>query len=64
VNAINTPVLASATTFNDIAMGSMHPGGANFSMCDATVRFVSQNVDLGVYKATSSRNGEEPRTID
>lgn len=64
VNAINTPVLASATTFNDIAMGSNHPAGANFSMCDGTVRFVSQNVDLGIYKATSSRNGDEPRTLD
>jgi prepilin-type N-terminal cleavage/methylation domain-containing protein len=64
VNAINTPVLASATTFNDIAMGSQHPAGANFSLCDGTVRFVSQNIDLGIYKATSSRNGEEPRTLE
>jgi prepilin-type N-terminal cleavage/methylation domain-containing protein/prepilin-type processing-associated H-X9-DG protein len=64
VNAINTPVLASATTFNDIPMGSMHPGGANFSLCDGAVRFVSQNIDLGIYKATSSRNGDEPRTLE
>ena len=64
VNAINTPVLATATTFNDIPMGSLHPQGANFSLCDASVRFVSQNIDLGIYKATSSRNGGEPRTIE
>lgn len=64
VNAINAPVPATSTTFNDIAMGSMHPAGTNFAMCDGAVKFVSQNIELGVYKATSSRNGDETRTID
>lgn len=64
VNGINTPTPALSTVFNDIAMGSHHPGGANFSMCDGTVRFVSQNINLGVYKSTSSRNGGESQTVD
>lgn len=64
VNGINTPTPALSTVFNDIAMGSHHPGGANFSLCDGSVRFVSQNINLGVYKSTSSRNGNEPQTVD
>jgi prepilin-type N-terminal cleavage/methylation domain-containing protein/prepilin-type processing-associated H-X9-DG protein len=64
VNGINFLNVPSATPFNDYSMGSHHPGGANFSMCDGAVKFVSQSVDLGVYKSTASRNGNEPRVVD
>jgi len=63
-DGINVPTLASNTLFNSITMGSMHPGGCNFSMCDGSVRYVSQNIDLGIYRATASRNGGEPKTIE
>jgi prepilin-type N-terminal cleavage/methylation domain-containing protein/prepilin-type processing-associated H-X9-DG protein len=63
-DGINIPTLASNTLFNSITMGSQHPGGCNFSMCDGAVRYVSQNVDLAVYRATASRNSGEPKTID
>jgi prepilin-type processing-associated H-X9-DG protein len=49
-NSINTPSIA---LFNDIAYGSMHPGGTNFCFCDGAVKFVSQNVSLSVYKSTA-----------
>jgi prepilin-type N-terminal cleavage/methylation domain-containing protein len=64
VDGINTPIPAASTLFNNIPMGSLHPGGTNFAMSDASVRFVSQNINLGVYKSTASRNGGEPATID
>lgn len=64
VNGINTPVLATATVFNDIAMGSHHPGGTNFNLADGSVRFVSQTVNLGVYRSTASRDGGESLTIE
>ena len=64
VNGINVPTPAVSTIFNSIAMGSQHPGGTNFGMCDGSIRFVSANIDLGVYKSTSSRNGGEPKTVD
>ncbi len=64
VNGINSPNVPAVTPFNDYAMGSHHPGGANFSMCDGVVKFVSQNVNLGVYKSTSSRNGSEPLVVN
>jgi prepilin-type N-terminal cleavage/methylation domain-containing protein len=56
VNAINSPSIA---TFNDIAFGSMHPGGANFVMADVSVRFIQEGIDLGTYRALASRNGGE-----
>ena len=63
-DGINVPTLAANTLFNSITMGSQHPSGTNFSMCDGAVRYVSENIDLGVYRATASRNTGEPKTID
>jgi prepilin-type N-terminal cleavage/methylation domain-containing protein/prepilin-type processing-associated H-X9-DG protein len=54
-NAIN----GVADKFNDVAFGSEHPGGANFAMCDASVRFINEDIDIGAYRGLSSRNGEE-----
>lgn len=60
-NAINTPYNG---VFNDISFGSRHTGGAQFTMCDGSVRFVRDSVDLAVYKSTASRNAGEARVID
>jgi len=46
-------------TWNSVAFGSEHPGGANFSMADGSVRFVSTSIDFVVYLATGSRDGKE-----
>jgi prepilin-type N-terminal cleavage/methylation domain-containing protein/prepilin-type processing-associated H-X9-DG protein len=64
VLSINTRIIATATVINDIPMGSHHPNGANFLLCDGSVRFISENVALGVYKATASRNGAESASLD
>jgi prepilin-type N-terminal cleavage/methylation domain-containing protein len=58
--SINTPSIA---VFNDMAFGSMHQGGTNFALGDASVRFVSDNISLGVYKAAASRNGGEASNL-
>lgn len=59
VNAINTPGVG---TFNDIAMGSQHPGGANFALGDGSVRFIRDTIPLGTFRSLASRDGGE--TID
>ena len=49
--------------FNDVSFGSNHPGGCLFVYGDGSVHFVSETVDLGVYKATASRAGGEIEVI-
>lgn len=41
------------------AFGSLHPGGANFALVDGSVRFISETVDMTVYRALSTRAGGE-----
>ncbi len=55
--------LTGGTYFNDGAFGSQHPGGAHFGMCDGAVKFVSGNVDFGVFLSTASRDGAEIEVI-
>ena len=45
--------------FNDASFGSMHPGGAHFAHADGSVHFVSESINIGVYKAMASRAGGE-----
>jgi prepilin-type N-terminal cleavage/methylation domain-containing protein/prepilin-type processing-associated H-X9-DG protein len=54
--AINTH---STALINDMAMGSQHPGGANFCFGDGTVRFLRESIPLDTYRALASINGGE-----
>ena len=48
-----------SNNFNDISFGSSHPGGCNFVLGDASVRFMSKTIDFGLYRALASvRHGE------
>ena len=46
-------------SFNNSGFGSEHPGGANFTMADGSVRFVSEDTFLGILKGMASRNEGE-----
>jgi prepilin-type N-terminal cleavage/methylation domain-containing protein/prepilin-type processing-associated H-X9-DG protein len=56
---INLP----GVTTSQIAFASYHPGGANFAKCDGSIFFVSEDVDMIVYKATASRDHGETDVI-
>jgi len=42
------------------AWGSGHSSGANFAMCDGSVKFIATTVDYTILKALSTRAGGEP----
>jgi prepilin-type N-terminal cleavage/methylation domain-containing protein len=42
-----------------ITFRSMHPSGAHFAMCDASVAFVGESIDQFTYMARASRAGNE-----
>ena len=41
------------------AARSRHPSGVNASMCDASVRFVGDGIDLQAWRALATRDGGE-----
>lgn len=47
---------------NNYGFYSLHPSGANFGMCDASVRFVPDNISLTSYRALATTEGGETVT--
>ncbi|HTN76805.1 MAG TPA: DUF1559 domain-containing protein, partial [Pirellulaceae bacterium] len=63
-NALNTPPTKGITV--DLyglkvngAFGSRHSGGAYFAFGDGHVQFISENINLPLYKALGTRAGRE-----
>jgi prepilin-type processing-associated H-X9-DG protein len=50
---------STASSYFWAAARSRHPGGVNAAMCDASVHFVSDNVELSVWRAASTTQGDE-----
>jgi hypothetical protein len=42
-----------------LAARSRHPGGVDVALCDSSVRFVSNDIDIQVWRGYGSRAGEE-----
>jgi prepilin-type N-terminal cleavage/methylation domain-containing protein len=42
---------------------SGHTGGLQFAMCDASVTFISNSIDINIYRALSTINGNEAASI-
>ena len=69
-NALNTPpylgqarvMRQTETPLANGAFISSHPGGGNFVLGDGRVEFISENIDLELYQALSTRAGEETIT--
>ena len=56
--AIPCAVVAENTEYQ-IAARSRHPGGVNVSLCDGSVRFVSETISHAIWEAALSGNGGE-----
>ena len=44
---------------NNYSFASRHTGGGNFGLGDASVRFVSESIDIGVYRAYATISSGE-----
>lgn len=49
---------------SNMSFGSKHTGGANFLFGDGAVRFISDTVDVNIYRGLGTRNGGEPVTLN
>lgn len=49
--------------WNVISFRSLHPGGAHFALADASVRFFNEGMEHQLYRAMSTRAGDETVTI-
>ncbi len=63
VSINHTPYFQAGLFPNSIGQAwgpsSFHPGGAHHLLCDGSTQFLSDNLDVTVYDALSSRNGGE-----
>ncbi|MEZ6064240.1 MAG: DUF1559 domain-containing protein [Planctomycetaceae bacterium] len=62
-NPINLTPYNGSNNFNDVSFGSQHPGGAQFGLGDGKVTFLSENIDMGIYRALGSRDEGEPAAV-
>ncbi len=58
--AINSDYTAN---FNDMSMGSEHPGGAMFGLCDGSVRFIGETINFNTYLTAASIDGRESDSL-
>ena len=58
-NVINVVFYNGSTNFNNLSFGSEHPGGCNFLLGDASVRFIAQTIDFPMYQGLASMESRE-----
>lgn len=61
---INLPCInGGSNAQRQLAARSRHTGGINVVLCDASVQFVSENIDILVYRALSTQAGGEVASL-
>jgi prepilin-type N-terminal cleavage/methylation domain-containing protein/prepilin-type processing-associated H-X9-DG protein len=58
------PVPGGDNSQNTTASRSRHPGGVNTAMCDGSVRFVKNSINLATWRAVSTTHGNEVVSSD
>ncbi len=43
----------------EMAFGSYHVGDAQFTLAEGSIHFISENVDLNLYRSLATRGGGE-----
>jgi prepilin-type N-terminal cleavage/methylation domain-containing protein/prepilin-type processing-associated H-X9-DG protein len=58
---VNPPCTGTPTSTNPsmFAARSRHPGGVQVALCDGSVRFVANTIDINVWRASSTSQGTE-----
>lgn len=56
--------LVSGLWYDVRGFRSLHPGGANFAMADASVQFVNEGIDHQLYRGLSTKEGGEVGSFD
>lgn len=59
---LSTGALSPSSASETITFRSRHTGGANFVLCDGSVRFIAETIDYTTYRALASRAGGEVLT--
>lgn len=54
VKSVSFPINSNDGGVNDISFSSNHPGGAQFCLIDGAVRFIDQNISIGILKTFCS----------
>lgn len=59
---IPVPVTAAHSKEQSFAARSHHPGGMMAAMCDGSIHFFSDNIDIAAWRAAATaRGGEVPK---
>jgi prepilin-type processing-associated H-X9-DG protein len=58
-HGIKCNLIGNDTLGQSLAARSLHTGGVNAVMCDGSVRFFPDTIDLDVWQALSTANGSE-----
>jgi prepilin-type processing-associated H-X9-DG protein len=53
-----------ATWYHWYSFRSQHPGGGNFAMCDGSVKFIKNSINMPTYQALSTRAMNEVISSD
>lgn len=63
LNTMEEDNFLSGFWFRTCGFKSMHPGGANFLMGDASVHFITESIDFRLYNNLGTREGGEPISL-